>query len=483
MKYQDISSLEEDNENKTVHIKVCTRLRPVVSCDFVKSKLARASPEICAVLGPDGQTIELRRDQFEKRMFRFDYSLDVRTSDEEFYRLCCRNVVNNVIFEGHNGACLAYGQTGSGKTRTLLGSEKENNGVLHYALDDIFRTKTKREYHGLYSCVKMSVIELYNEQFFDLLSPIGRESALKCRENRKGFYLEGLIEQVCNDFSETQQVISECIRNRKKRKTFQNFESSRSHCVIKIILEFEEGSVINDDDTVLFKSPRRFSPMKEDPIEIHSSFESSPILSHVHQDYMDRYQRMDSELDWSLKFARSLHLSPRGTSLGDSESVYSEMLSSRFDHIDREEGDKNIQLRRRSLMIVDLAGSERILKSHGHDYQGSSTSSILTKNSFWKNGRVNESININKSISALGNVISALSEMSISTEKNQRGRAAAARHSLGASASHVPFRDSKLTRLLEEVFLDHCEVVLLCTISPVFVDYEETISTLLFASR
>eukprot|EP00954_Amorphochlora_amoebiformis_P020393 1339140-Amorphochlora_amoeboformis.AAC.1 len=97
------------------------------------------------------------------------------------------------------------------------------------------------------------------------------------------------------------------------------------------------------------------------------------------------------------------------------------------------------------LNLVDLAGSERVRMS-GAEGQ-----------------RLEESKNINKSLSALGNVISAL------TEKKKRG--------------HVPYRDSKLTRILEDSLGGNCKTTMMAMISPALVSFTESLSTLKFANR
>lgn len=94
--------------------------------------------------------------------------------------------------------------------------------------------------------------------------------------------------------------------------------------------------------------------------------------------------------------------------------------------------------------MVDLAGSERVGK---------------TKSS---GDRLNEAKLINKSLSALGNVIAGLT-------KNR--------------TSHIPYRDSKLTRLLKGVLEGNCNTTMIATISPCADSYHESISTLLFAQR
>lgn len=77
--------------------------------------------------------------------------------------------------------------------------------------------------------------------------------------------------------------------------------------------------------------------------------------------------------------------------------------------------------------------------------------------------RLQEAKNINKSIAALSNCISALA-----SDKNMQ---------------HVPFRDSKLTRLLTESLGGNCKTTICACISPSLIQYEESYSTLLFATR
>ena len=116
------------------------------------------------------------------------------------------------------------------------------------------------------------------------------------------------------------------------------------------------------------------------------------------------------------------------------------------------EGSEDEECRKRrmkkgQLTIVDLAGSERLSKS------GS------------EGTRLTEAKNINKSIAALGNCISALAS-------NASG-----------STAHVPFRDSKLTRLLTDSLGGNSKTCIYACVGPSLINFDETYSTLLFATR
>jgi kinesin family protein 18/19 len=75
-----------------------------------------------------------------------------------------------------------------------------------------------------------------------------------------------------------------------------------------------------------------------------------------------------------------------------------------------------------------------------------------------------EGANINKSLLALGNCINILSDK-------------------GKIGSFVPYRDSKLTRLLKDSLGGNTKTIMIACISPSFQAYEETVNTLKYASR
>ncbi|GHP04335.1 hypothetical protein PPROV_000308900 [Pycnococcus provasolii] len=98
------------------------------------------------------------------------------------------------------------------------------------------------------------------------------------------------------------------------------------------------------------------------------------------------------------------------------------------------------------LTLVDLAGSERASKTGA---EGS---------------RLKEGAHINKSLLTLGTVINKLSE----------GR---------SDARHIPYRDSKLTRILQPSLGGNAKTAIICNVTPSPLHMEETLSTLRFASR
>ena len=106
------------------------------------------------------------------------------------------------------------------------------------------------------------------------------------------------------------------------------------------------------------------------------------------------------------------------------------------------EGQAHIRVGK--LNLVDLAGSERQAK----------TGAV--------GDRLKEATKINLSLSALGNVIAAL---------------------VDGKSSHVPYRDSKLTRLLQDSLGGNARTVMVANLGPASYNYEESVTTLRFANR
>ena len=104
---------------------------------------------------------------------------------------------------------------------------------------------------------------------------------------------------------------------------------------------------------------------------------------------------------------------------------------------------------RAKMHLVDLAGSERAKRTKA------------------EGARLQEGIQINKGLLALGNVISALGD-----DKRRR-----------AKGAHVPYRDSKLTRLLQDALGGNSRTVMVACVSPADANLDETLNTLKYANR
>ena len=121
------------------------------------------------------------------------------------------------------------------------------------------------------------------------------------------------------------------------------------------------------------------------------------------------------------------------------------VLQVRIEQRDRSPGVEDT-VRIGKLSLVDLAGSERASKTNN------------------RGQRMLEGAKINRSLLALANCINALGDKS---NKNQ----------------HIPYRDSKLTRLLKDSLGGNCRTTMIANVGPSIISLEETINTLKYASR
>lgn len=283
--------------------------------------------------------------------FTFDFVYDQDASQELVYNNSGQSAVLSVL-EGYNATLLAYGQTGTGKTFTMEGFHFDLTdplrGMIPRAVEEIFEHIHSAEYSNSKFMVRVSYVQIYNENISDLLKT-DRVSLQIREEKKKGVFVEGLSEWAVRGPEEIFVLMEKGHNLRATASTKMNDLSSRSHAVFIVIVE--QMSIT-------------------------------------------------------------------------------------------EEGN---EIRVGKLNIVDLAGSERVRVTGA------------------TGKRLEESKKINQSLSALGNVISALTD--------------------SKARSHIPYRDSKLTRLLEDSLGGNCKTTMVATISPAFDAFAESLSTLKFANR
>ncbi|KAF8646114.1 hypothetical protein HU200_065960 [Digitaria exilis] len=294
------------------------------------------------------------------RTFVFDKVFGPKSQQQEVFNHAVVPLVNEVL-DGYNCTIFAYGQTGTGKTYTMEGGGgKTQNGDLPSDAGVIPRA-VKRIFDILeaqsaeYS-MKVSFLELYNEELTDLLAP--EESKFSDDKSKKpmalmedgkgGVFVRGLEEEIVSSAAEIYRILERGSAKRKTAETLLNKQSSRSHSIFSITIHIKECTP---------------------------------------------------------------------------------------------EGDEMIKCGK--LNLVDLAGSENISRSGARD------------------GRAREAGEINKSLLTLGRVINTLVEHS----------------------GHIPYRDSKLTRLLRDSLGGKTKTCIIATIAPSVHCLEETLSTLDYAHR
>ncbi|KAF3441637.1 hypothetical protein FNV43_RR15552 [Rhamnella rubrinervis] len=349
-------------KEKGVNVQVLLRCRP-----FSEEELRSNAPQVvtCNEYQREVAVSQSIAGKHIDRIFTFDKVFGPSAQQRDLYEQAVIPIVNEVL-EGFNCTIFAYGQTGTGKTYTMEGECKRSKsgpngelppeaGVIPRAVQQIFDTLESQ--NAEYS-VKVTFLELYNEEITDLLAPeeISRvaleekqKKQLPLMEDGKGGVLvRGLEEEIVTSASEIFTLLERGSAKRRTAETLLNKQSSRSHSLFSITIHIKEAT-------------------------------------------------------------------PEGEEL----------------------------IKCGKLNLVDLAGSENISRSGARE------------------GRAREAGEINKSLLTLGRVINALVE----------------------HLGHIPYRDSKLTRLLRDSLGGRTKTCIIATVSPAVHCLEETLSTLDYAHR
>ncbi|KAJ3110306.1 Kinesin-like protein kif9 [Phlyctochytrium bullatum] len=245
------------------HVKVVIRTRP--TSDFAQSMIRfdddRKGVHIHIPKGSDGGFINNQQENWD---FRFDNILH-NCSQEKVYEDCARGIVKSVV-EGYNGLCathqsidpwdsgtiMAYGQTGAGKTFTMTGATEnyKHRGIIPRAISHVFREISDRP--QLASTVRISYLEIYNEQIVDLLASLGesQDENLAVVEDKNGIsHVKGsTVQVVCNE-EEALNLLFEGETNRSIAEHHLNKSSTRSHCIFTI--QIESRSRVESTERVL----------------------------------------------------------------------------------------------------------------------------------------------------------------------------------------------------------------------------------------
>ncbi|KAK6152289.1 hypothetical protein DH2020_014924 [Rehmannia glutinosa] len=176
------------------------------------------------------------------RVFTFDKVFGPNAQQKDLYEQAVIPIVNEVL-EGFNCTIFAYGQTGTGKTYTMEGECKRSKsgpngelppeaGVIPRAIKQIFDTLESQ--NAEYS-VKVTFLELYNEEITDLLAPeeiskVALEDKQKkqlplMEDGKGGVLVRGLEEEIVTSASEIFTLLERGSAKRRTAETLLNKQS------------------------------------------------------------------------------------------------------------------------------------------------------------------------------------------------------------------------------------------------------------------
>jgi kinesin family protein 6/9 len=224
--------------HKSKHVKVVVRTRPTSSFAQELIQIGEDRKHIHIHI-PKNEEWGYINNQQENWDFSFDKVLH-NVSQESVYDECGAPIVKGVL-EGYNGTILAYGQTGAGKTFTMTGASEnyKHRGLIPRAISHLFRDIAERD--QLAVTVRVSYLEIYNEQMVDLLSTLSDNSQgdnLTVVEEKNGAtHVKGLTVKIANSEEEALNLLFEGETNRAIAEHQMNRNSSRSHCIFTIHVE------------------------------------------------------------------------------------------------------------------------------------------------------------------------------------------------------------------------------------------------------
>lgn len=256
-----ISSISGSSAKET-NIKVYLRIRPRSKKEIKENSSIIAAPNTAgnphkeALLKPVGSgglnANSAQTDKFTKT-YHFDRVFGPDSAQEQVYNAVVVPTLEEVI-QGYNCTIFAYGQTSSGKTHTMegcLGLVSENPlelshdaGIIPRTLSNLFERMEREKVE--YS-VRVSFIEIYNEELKDLLGVEAPEDSRKLRifdeQGKKGsVIISGLEEASVTNIKDVIELLKRGSNKRRIASTNMNDKSSRSHSIFSITLHTKEAT-------------------------------------------------------------------------------------------------------------------------------------------------------------------------------------------------------------------------------------------------
>ncbi|XP_018564968.1 kinesin-like protein Klp61F [Anoplophora glabripennis] len=221
------------------NIKVVVRVRPLSKQEI--------DANVKAIIKYLSQKDILAKD----KRFQFDRVFKPDSNQIEVYQHVVAPMIPDVV-SGYNCTVFAYGQTGSGKTYTMTGNKSESlsnwkedidSGIIPRAATHIFDVLPSNRPE---KSVKVSYLELYNEEIRDLLCD--DDTPLNIYNDMKGsIFIQGLTEV---NISDSEGICKQLLKGNIKRQTaptLMNHQSSRSHTVFTITVFTKESTSSNEE--------------------------------------------------------------------------------------------------------------------------------------------------------------------------------------------------------------------------------------------
>lgn len=235
--------LEPQDPFLSANIVVCVRVRPLnrKEVEVDARYLVHVLDSNLVVLMDPMADVNLPEDSFRsnrsrEKQYAFDVAFDKSAPQQALFEKTTAPLIEGVS-NGYNATIFAYGATGAGKTHTMIG-DPENPGLMILTFEEVFNCTSRLSLERQYK-VRLSYIEIYNEEVRDLFSP--SSDNLDIREDSiKGVTIAGISEIMVTSPKEVINLIRNGNKRRTCEATMANETSSRSHAVLQIIIEYRD---------------------------------------------------------------------------------------------------------------------------------------------------------------------------------------------------------------------------------------------------
>lgn len=414
-----------DGEN--TNIKVYIRARPpaeATESDFLE--IDEEDKRKLLIKDPRGID-EDSKQKHSEIAFQYDHVFWTGVEQSEVFQAAAFPLIEHVL-RGYNACCFAYGQTSSGKTYSMFGDNAEVRGMIPRSVEKLFEELDNRSHTKEVGLV-CSFLEIYNDNIRDL-----GKAYMVTLDNEHG--------ESMADKTKTSDIF-ESIAGKKGNPFFAPAFYKEK---INSVSHKKKGAAA---DIAAARGAKHDEEKERRPGLKEASDEYSSMNYEIREDTEGNVFVKDlamvpiADLKEAMEMIRvgvdirATHETNMNANSSRSHTVFSITVIQR----DKETDDAMTG----TLNLIDLAGSERLKKTESTGM------------------RLKEALHINTSLTALSKVIMSLDPQS--------------------EGNHVPFRDSKLTRVLQNSLGGNSFTTVLAAIHPHPNHYEECLSTLQFANR
>lgn len=439
------------DEGNTERVKVFLRIRPLTEAERVKGEeqgcVAVQDEETLLLKAPkESWNMRTAERGITQSMHKFSFSkiFGPQTTQQQFYECTMKKMVKDVL-QGENRLLYTYGVTNSGKTYTIQGCGREA-GLLPRALASLFRKLQGR----LYGAMDLKPVMYQDVRQLDSgevrVEEIRRNSLLKEDENQtsrrggtttnwdSGF---GGLSSTSNMATQLEDTDSVCLE--PDSLSHSGGDDLEEGVQFSIWVSFYE--IYNEFLYDLLDASPSLQPRKRVTLRLSDDKQGNPYVKDL-----TWVQVRSAEEAWRILRAGRRNQSFASTHFNQNSSRSHSIFSIRVLHV-CPEADSSLATHISELTVCDLAGSERCKEQRNGE-------------------RMKEANSINTSLLTLGRCITALRQNQNKSRPPQV----------------VPFRDSKLTRVLQGFFCGRGTSSMVVNINPCASIYDETLQALKFSA-